>query len=101
MTLTAYRAAQHSLLTAYPLPVKAVYNTSTCRMQGANILVTDEGVCKLADFGASKFVEDLASVGGNTVAGTPFWMAPEIVKQVRGSGWQWQAPRAQGVGRCD
>lgn len=72
-------------------------------MQGANILVTDEGVCKLADFGASKFVEDLASVGGNTVAGTPFWMAPEIVKQVRRSGWRLQAPRAQGrggVGRC-
>lgn len=47
---------------------------------------------KLADFGASKKIEELASVGHGdgsvgtkamSIKGTPYWMAPEIIKQVR------------------
>lgn len=46
---------------------------------------------KLADFGASKKIEELASVGHGdgsvgtkamSIKGTPYWMAPEIIKQV-------------------
>lgn len=35
---------------------------------------------KLADFGASKRIEDLATVGTGcqSIRGTPYWMAPEV-----------------------
>jgi serine/threonine protein kinase len=53
-------------------------------LQGANILVDKGSTVKLADFGASKRIEDLATVGAgcNSIRGTPYWMAPEV----RGSG---------------
>lgn len=52
-------------------------------IKGANILVGNDGVLKLSDFGASKRLEELA--GGNikrmSLKGTPNWMAPEVIKQ--------------------
>jgi serine/threonine protein kinase len=38
---------------------------------------------KLADFGASKTIEDLATIGSGakSIRGTPYWMAPEVIKQ--------------------
>lgn len=63
-------------------------------IKGANVLVDAGGVCKLADFGASKLVElSGGSVGGGdsvaspgalnySLKGTPYWMAPEVIKQV-------------------
>jgi len=46
-------------------------------IKGANILTTKEGIIKLADFGvATKFGDESAAV----VAGTPYWMAPEIIE---------------------
>lgn len=43
-------------------------------IKGANILSTKDGVIKLADFGvATKGADD-------TVIGTPYWMAPEIIE---------------------
>lgn len=52
-------------------------------IKGANILVDNAGLVKLADFGASKKIEDLVSVGSgaNSVKGTPYWMAPEVITQ--------------------
>lgn len=50
-------------------------------VKGANILVTGEGRAKLTDFGQSKRDEDQ---GLQTVRGTPFWMAPEVI---RGEGY--------------
>jgi serine/threonine protein kinase len=55
-------------------------------IKGANILVDDKGVIKLADFGASKKIEEIvAQVGvGDSIAslkGTVYWMAPEVIKQ--------------------
>lgn len=53
-------------------------------MQGANILVDNTGLVKLADFGASKKIESLVTLetgGSRSVKGTPYWMAPEVITQ--------------------
>ncbi len=52
-------------------------------IKGANILVDNTGTVKLADFGASKKIEELVTVGSgaNSVKGTPYWMAPEVITQ--------------------
>eukprot|EP00250_Pteridium_aquilinum_P022298 c25342_g1_i2 orf=635-4657(+) len=47
-------------------------------IKGANILTTKEGLVKLADFGvATKLTE--ADVNTDSVVGTPYWMAPEVI----------------------
>jgi hypothetical protein len=49
--------------------------------QGANILYTKSGICKLADFGScSNAFRDEKM----TMIGTPFWMAPELISQSGG-----------------
>lgn len=52
-------------------------------VKGANVLVDAEGVCKLADFGASKILQQdlMSSDGARSLRGTPYWMAPEVIKQ--------------------
>lgn len=51
--------------------------------EGSNILVNDEGIVKLADFGASRQVQELQ--GGMlmtmTMRGTPYFMAPEVFEE--------------------
>eukprot|EP00898_Chlorokybus_atmophyticus_P008660 jgi/Chlat1/8796/Chrsp90S00886 len=52
-------------------------------IKGANILVDKVGVIKLADFGASKKLQNLVTIaeGVKSIKGTPYWMAPEVIKQ--------------------
>lgn len=51
-------------------------------IKGANILVDNKGCIKLADFGASKQVAELATISGaKSMKGTPYWMAPEVIRQ--------------------
>ncbi|XP_019091578.1 PREDICTED: mitogen-activated protein kinase kinase kinase ANP1-like isoform X1 [Camelina sativa] len=51
-------------------------------IKGSNILVDNKGCIKLADFGASKQVAELATItGAKSMKGTPYWMAPEVILQ--------------------
>eukprot|EP00308_Calcidiscus_leptoporus_P005078 CAMPEP_0119378914 /NCGR_PEP_ID=MMETSP1334-20130426/50514_1 /TAXON_ID=127549 /ORGANISM="Calcidiscus leptoporus, Strain RCC1130" /LENGTH=282 /DNA_ID=CAMNT_0007398279 /DNA_START=10 /DNA_END=855 /DNA_ORIENTATION=+ len=50
-------------------------------IKGANILISTGGKVKLADFGvATKLEAQGLDTKANSVVGTPYWMAPEIIQ---------------------
>lgn len=56
-------------------------------IKGDNVLVSqDTGIAKLADFDQAKVVSGTMRTGGNakTLAGTPYWIAPEVITQEEG-----------------
>ena len=61
-----------------------MHNVVHCDVKGGNILVSEDGVIKLADFNSSKLLGGI-SWGGDaplrSIAGTPQFMAPEVIRQ--------------------
>ncbi len=54
----------------------------------ANLMVGTDGVLKVVDFGLAKLSDDKSLTRSGTMLGTPYYMAPEIV---RGEGGDWRA----------
>lgn len=49
-------------------------------IKAANILITNEGSIKLCDFGVAAQLNQ-ATLRRQTMAGTPYWMAPEVIME--------------------
>ncbi len=59
-------------------------NTVHRDIKGANVLVDNNGVCKLTDFGTAKRISSLVESENKhlpSIKGTINWMAPEVIKQ--------------------
>ncbi|OMJ91662.1 hypothetical protein SteCoe_5689 [Stentor coeruleus] len=49
-------------------------------LKPANVLISPTGMLKLTDFGSSKQFDDLESNLSKSLKGSPYWMAPEVVR---------------------
>ena len=49
-------------------------------LKGDNILIDPNGICKITDFGISRFTNDIYNDATHTaMAGSVYWMAPEVI----------------------
>ncbi|KAJ1659926.1 Protein kinase of the Mitotic Exit Network [Dispira simplex] len=85
-TLRAFGAFPEKLVLAYVVKIieGLIYlhdkQVVHCDLKAANILTTKKGNTKLSDFGVSLNLKLSEPGDGSVVAGTPNWMAPEIIE---------------------
>eukprot|EP01094_Clydonella_sp_ATCC50884_P024685 TRINITY_DN6260_c0_g1_i5.p1 TRINITY_DN6260_c0_g1~~TRINITY_DN6260_c0_g1_i5.p1 ORF type:complete len:321 (-),score=97.40 TRINITY_DN6260_c0_g1_i5:171-1133(-) len=71
----AAQYAQQMLIALMHLEKRGIIHRD---IKAANILITRDGTCKLADFGVAITKRKVEETDDFDVAGTPYWMAPEI-----------------------
>jgi serine/threonine protein kinase len=73
----AYVLSQSLQGLQYLHSLKIIHRDLKC----ANILLTEDGVAKIADFGISTKLDGATSAKAKTLIGTPYWMAPEVMSE--------------------